>query len=123
MSEYEQRIIFSNNLRRIMAERDLKQVEVAEAIGVSPQTFNTWMSGKAIPRMGKVQLLADYFGIPKSFLMDEQNEIDAHDDLLTALERTFNDRPEMRTLFSIANKATAEDVEKTIKILETLKGE
>ena len=123
MSEYEQRIIFSNNLRRIMAERDLKQVEVAEAIGVSPQTFNTWMSGKAIPRMGKVQLLADYFGIPKSFLMDEQNEIDAHDDLLTALERAFNDRPEMRTLFSIANKATAEDVEKTIKILETLKGE
>lgn len=123
MSEYEQRIIFSNNLRRIMSERDLKQVEVAEAIGVSPQTFNTWISGKAIPRMGKVQLLADYFGIPKSFLMDEQGEVDEHDDLMAALERAFNDRPEMRALFSVANKATAEDIEKTIKILETLKGE
>lgn len=123
MSEYEQKIIFSNNLRRIMSERDLKQVEVAEAIGVSPQTFNTWISGKAIPRMGKVQLLADYFGITKSFLMDEQGEVDEHNDLMAALERAFNDRPEMRALFSVANKATAEDIEKTIKILETLKGE
>lgn len=50
------------------------QKEVADAISVSPQTFNTWCQGIALPRMGKVQKLADYFHIEKSDLIDERNE-------------------------------------------------
>ena len=50
------------------------QKEVADAIGVSPQTFNTWCQGIALPRMGKVQLLADYFNIGKTDLIDEKTE-------------------------------------------------
>lgn len=64
--------IFSDNLYRLMAEHRRNQTEVANAIGVSPQTFNTWIKGKAIPRMDKVQKLADYFGVPKSSLLEEQ---------------------------------------------------
>lgn len=70
MSEDMQRFIFKNNLNNILAEKRKTQKEVAEAIGVSPQTFNTWCQGIAIPRMGKIQLLADYFGINKSDLID-----------------------------------------------------
>lgn len=70
MSEDLQRIIFKNNLNSILLERHKTQKEVAEAIGVSPQTFNTWCQGIAIPRMGKIQMLADYFGINKSDLID-----------------------------------------------------
>ena len=45
---------------------------MADAIDVSPQTFNTWCQGIALPRMGKVQRLADYFGIGKTDLIDEK---------------------------------------------------
>ena len=48
------------------------QKEVADAIGVIPQTFNSWCTGQSLPRMGKVQALADYFGINKSDLIDEK---------------------------------------------------
>ncbi|MCH5261632.1 MAG: helix-turn-helix domain-containing protein [Lachnospiraceae bacterium] len=48
------------------------QREIAQAIDVSPQTFNTWCQGIAIPRMGKVQRLADYFNIGKSDLIDDK---------------------------------------------------
>ena len=63
--------IFSTNLNRYLNERHKSQVEVANAIGVSQQTFNTWSRGIALPRMDKIQKLADYFGIGKNDLIDE----------------------------------------------------
>ena len=70
MNDIEQRKIFSNNLRRYVDRSGKTQKEIAEAIGVSAQTFNTWMQGIAIPRMGKIQALSDYFNINKSNLID-----------------------------------------------------
>ena len=71
----EQKNIFSNNLKYYMSVNDVSQIEVANKIGVSPQTFNTWIQGIALPRMGKVQMLADYFGIRKSDLIEERQNI------------------------------------------------
>lgn len=65
--------IFSCNLLHQLEINKKTQKEVAEAIGVSPQTFNTWCQGIALPRMGKIQLLADYFGIEKSALIEKQS--------------------------------------------------
>ena len=70
MRDDEQKRVFSNNLNVLLRERKKTQVEVAAAIGVSPQTFNTGVQGVAIPRMGKIQLLADYFNVSKSVLID-----------------------------------------------------
>ena len=72
MSDEEQKKIFSENLLRYLSETDKTQREVADAINVSPQTFNTWCQGIALPRMGKVQMLADYFHINKSDLLDKK---------------------------------------------------
>lgn len=73
MTDIEQKQIFSKNLNRYIQKNNKLQKEVASAIGVSPQTFNTWCQGIALPRMGKVQALADYFGISKSDLIDEKS--------------------------------------------------
>lgn len=72
MTDTEQKRIFAKNLNRYIAGANKTQVEIANAIGVSPQTLNTWVKGIAIPRMGAVQKLADYFHIKKSELIDEQ---------------------------------------------------
>lgn len=74
MTEDRQRLIFSNNLRRLIDVSGKTQKEVADAIGVSQQIMNVWVRGKAIPRMGKIQRLADYFGVEKSDLIDEKPE-------------------------------------------------
>jgi transcriptional regulator with XRE-family HTH domain len=75
MSEDEQKKIFARNLNRILSEHNKTQKEVADAIRVSPQTFNTWCQGIALPRMGKVQLLADYFKINKSDLIEPYDSV------------------------------------------------
>lgn len=74
MTEDRQRQIFSSNLRRLIDVSGKTQKEIADAIGVSQQIMNVWARGKAIPRMGKIQKLADFFGIEKSELIDEQTE-------------------------------------------------
>ena len=71
----DQREIFAENLTRLVNGSKLPQSEIAKRINISPQTFNTWIQGKAIPRMGKIQLLADYFKIEKSDLIEEKSNI------------------------------------------------
>lgn len=70
MTDKEQKQVFSRNLNRYLSESGHSQREVASSIGVSPQTFNTWCQGIALPRMGKVQRLADFFCIDKTDLID-----------------------------------------------------
>ena len=72
MSEDKQKAIFSKNLISYVTKSGKNQSEIAKNIRVSPQTFNTWCKGIAIPRMGKVQTLADYFHINKSDLIEDK---------------------------------------------------
>lgn len=71
MSELEQRMIFKKNINRLIDKSPYNQKEIAEQLGVSPQTLNTWTQGKAIPRMGKIQLLADFFQVDKTDLLED----------------------------------------------------
>ena len=74
MNNDAQQKIFTSNLNYYLQRTDKTQKEVAGKIGVSPQTFNTWTQGIAIPRMGKIQALADYFGINKSDLIENRTD-------------------------------------------------
>lgn len=76
MNEIEQKQVFAENLNHYIESREKTQLEIANSIGVSPQTFNTWVKGIAIPRMGKIQKLADYFRINKSDLIDVRTDSD-----------------------------------------------
>ena len=76
MSDDVQKKIFTKNLNSYIEQRGKTQLEIAKSIGVSPQTFNTWCKEIAIPRMGKVQALADYFHINKSDLIEEKKQDD-----------------------------------------------
>ena len=80
MSESEQKRIFAKNLNNLIEKHRLTQSEAAHKIGVSPQTFNTWFKGIALPRMGKIQKLSDFFNVDKSELIDEMSEFkdDSH---------------------------------------------
>lgn len=65
--------IFASNLKRYMEQNDKSRKDVAEAIGVSYYTFTAWVTGQKYPRMDKVEMLANYFGILKSDLIEEKS--------------------------------------------------
>ena len=72
--------IFAKNLNRYLGLSGKTQTEVAKFVNVSKGTFSDWTSGRAYPRMDKVQLLAQYFGIKMSDLVDDVNSNKKEDD-------------------------------------------
>lgn len=63
--------VFSKNLSRCIKRSDKTQRELANAIGVHPSTICDWLQERTYPRMDKVQLIAEFFGISKSELVEE----------------------------------------------------
>ena len=70
MTEADQRRIFSVNLDRLVRTSGHTRKEVADALGFNYKTFNGWCNGISMPTMGKVQLIADYFHVGKTDLLD-----------------------------------------------------
>lgn len=65
------KIIFASNLKNYMKLNGKTRREVSDALGVSYNTFSDWVNAKKYPRIDKVEMLADYFGIKKSDLIEE----------------------------------------------------
>lgn len=74
MSNIGNREIFARNLRRYLERSGKDQREVAEAIGVAPSTFNEWIKAKNYPRIDKIEMLANYFRVLKSDLIEDETE-------------------------------------------------
>ena len=66
--------IFGRNLRRYVEQSGKLAKDIAAAVGVAPATFSEWMNGKKYPRIDKIEMLANYFHIQKSDLIEEHND-------------------------------------------------
>ena len=64
--------VFASNLQKYMDMNNKSRRDLSEALGISYYTVTDWVKGKKFPRMDKVEMLADYFGILKSDLIEEQ---------------------------------------------------
>jgi transcriptional regulator with XRE-family HTH domain len=47
---------------------------VAKDIGISTSTFSDWKSGRSIPKIDKLQKIANYFGVPISYFLDSDSQ-------------------------------------------------
>ncbi len=61
----------ADNIKRLRLAADLSQVELGKIAGVTDKAVSTWESGQKIPRMGAVEKMAAYFGVPKSVILDD----------------------------------------------------
>lgn len=64
--ELEAMKVVSNNLQKILFEKNLKQSQIADALNIPRSTFNDYIKGNTLPIPGNVQKIADYFGLLKS---------------------------------------------------------
>jgi repressor LexA len=74
MAEDEYKRIFSKNLRKYMTINQKNQMDLMRDLGLSSSTVSNWCTGAKLPRMDKVQILADYFHILKSDLIEDKSE-------------------------------------------------
>ena len=61
----------SENIKMIRERYNLSQKELAEIAGVSDKAVSTWENGSKKPRMGAIQKIADYCGLKKSNIIED----------------------------------------------------
>ena len=74
MSNIGNKEVFADNLAYYVERSGRTQKELAELVGVSTSTFNDWMKAKKYPRIDKIEILANYFRILKSDLIEKKTE-------------------------------------------------
>lgn len=68
----EQREILAKNLNELLNMKRRTQADVIRETGLAEATVRSWFSGEKYPRLGSLQILADYFNVPRSRITDEQ---------------------------------------------------
>lgn len=127
MSEKEFNKIFGKNLQFYLDSKQISQTELANYLEVSPTSVNNWCRGLKTPRMDKVDKICNFFHINRSDLLNEHNDEQSQgyylDPETADFAQELKDRPELKILFSASRKATKEDIEMTIDILNRLTGD
>lgn len=61
----------------------VKDIDVAKQTGITKSTFTDWKNGRSKPKNDKLQKIADYFGVPLSYLLTGKMEEDVKKTVLT----------------------------------------
>lgn len=108
----EHKEVFAKNLKKYMELNRKSRREVCAALGYSYFTFSDWVNGKKMPRMDKVEQLANYFGILKSDLIEDKKETAPKDGLSEAKQQ----------LLSLAENCSEEEAERLLQVMELILG-
>lgn len=71
MGDYETKQIFARKLSKLLDDRGLTQAELAGIMGVAASSVSAWCSGDKMPRMDKVEWIAQYFNVMKTELLED----------------------------------------------------
>ena len=66
--------IISENIKRFMLEKNKSRKEICDDLNIKYTTFVDWEKGNTYPRIDKIELLAKYFGVQKSDLIEDKKE-------------------------------------------------
>lgn len=64
--------IFSKNLKYYIEKSGKDRRELSEIWGFPYSTVTEWINGRKYPRIDRIEIMADYFGILKSDLIEEK---------------------------------------------------
>jgi len=74
MSDLGNREIFSKNLKYYMLLNHKDRNDLAKDLNLPYTTVTSWYNGEFYPRIDKIQLLANYFSIQKSDLVEDHDK-------------------------------------------------
>ncbi len=118
--------VFAKNLKKYMQLNGKTRNEVCHALGLKYTTFADWVNAKKYPRMDKIEMLANYFGIKKSDLIEDNDsflielvEDSNTDEGLLAYERNIA----ITNLLSEIKEMNTSDINRLTAMAKILRGE
>ena len=107
--------IMAQNIQFYMDKYGKTRQDMCEALGVKYTTFTDWVKGNTYPRIDKIELMANYFGISKSDLVEDHTKEQTDDryylneETAKAAQEIFENK-ELRALFDVQKDMDAEDL-------------
>ena len=86
MSDIGNKDVFAKNLAYYIDKSGKTRGEICDELGIAYSTFSEWVKARKYPRIDKIELLANYFGILKSQLIEDR---DVSPDLTTVTPVNF----------------------------------
>ena len=122
MSDEILRKVFSQNLKRLLELNDKQAADIVRDLGVPFSTVSNWVNGLKMPRMGKIEMLAEYLHCEKSDLIEDKGKHVPDSYYLTDdardLAQFLFEHPEYKVLFDGVSKVKKEDLEVIKALLE-----
>lgn len=75
MSSLGSKAIMAKNIRYYMDIASVKPKDVCDALKIPMPTFSDWINAKTYPRIDKIEMLSNYFGVSKADLVEEHEEV------------------------------------------------
>ena len=93
ISDLGNREILAKNLKYYLNYFQTDRNKICNELDIPASTFSDWLNAKKYPRIDKIELLANYFNIKKSDLLEDKHKtqnpdeldvlFDKHKDILT----------------------------------------
>lgn len=113
MSSLGNKEIMANNIRFYLSQNGISQTEICQTLGFSMSTFSDWVHARTYPRIDKIELMANYFGIEKSDLVEERTKSQRAGVAINVLGRVAAGIPINAITEIIDTEEISEDLAKT----------
>lgn len=124
MSDLGNKEIMAKNIKRLMDLHRKERSDICKDLGFKYTTFTDWINGKTYPRIDKIEMMANYFGVSKSELVEDKsidtdNSYYLNDDAREMAQFMF-DNPEYKVLFDATRNVKKEDIEFVKEMIDRL---
>ena len=98
MSDLGNKEIFARNLKYYMQLHEKDRNDICSILDIPYTTLSDWLNAKKYPRIDKIEMLANYFNIEKSDLIERKNRdnfdeldilFDKNKDILTESDKNI----------------------------------
>ena len=87
MSDIGNKAVFSENLKYYIERSGKSRRELADIWGFPYSTVTDWVNGNKYPRIDRIEIMADYFGILKSDLIEGKSKDEKEEALQDAVQQ------------------------------------
>jgi len=92
---------------RLLEERGLKAADVCRGTGLPSSLFSEWKRGKSTPKPDKLQKIADFFGVPLSYLLNGSMDESVKKNILSVKDERDISRRLLKTLSDLESQQGA----------------
>ena len=117
--------IMAKNIKRLMELRGKDRNDICKDLGFKYTTFTDWINAKTYPRIDKIEMMANYFGVSKADLVEEPVEDEFYyiNEDARELAQFMFENPEYKVLFDASRKVKKEDIAFVKQMMDRMRGD